>query len=506
MRMSPFRGDADLRQPNKVAAALAMIFMTSLRTGAARALLLAAAVVATAGAAAATPADALPTGTATLPPPSGDPLHIDFARDPFLRFMHDAAAPESFRAAVGAAVDAHPAVAAAIQNEAESTAVRTEVRSGLFPGLDAQLVGERSVARSLTGEQVFIEQLSPTQRNDATLAADQLLYDFGATSSRIHAASARIKAAQAEVERVATDTALRAVTAYYDVLTFQTLVELNAAQIDRHRQILTDTRARFVQGLGTGSDVARAEAYLADAEVAGMRYQRRLDAARGSYREVYAADAPVHPARPAPAASQAASEDAAVALSKTAPPVAAAAAQTAAARDDLSASKGDALPRLSASVTGNLYDLSSGTDNYDVRARILLRQTFSTGGASIARVDEARARYNSAEFTTQRIANESARDASVAWTDIALLEANTATLQDAYAANRRARDMFVGQFRVSRGTLLDLLRAEQDYFNAAANYLQGAVELDVARYTLLARTGELLPVFGLAFTSHEIAR
>jgi adhesin transport system outer membrane protein len=348
--------------------------------------------------------------------------------------------------------------------------------------------------------------LSPSQRNDATLAADQLIYDFGATSSRIHAASARVKAAQAEVERVATDTALRAVAAYYDVLTFQTLVELNAAQVTRHRQILADTRARFTQGVGTGSDVARAEAYLADAEVSGARFQRRLDSARGSFREIYGSDAPLHPARPVPPASQAETVDAAIALSKFAPAVVAAAAQTAAARDDLSAVKGDALPRLSAGVTGNLYDLSGGANNYDVRGQILLRQTFSTGGASIARIAQARARYTGAEFTTQRIANETARDAGVAWTDIALLEATTATLQDAYAANRRSRDMFVEQFHVSRGTLLDLLRAEQDYFNAAANYLQGAVELDVARYTLLARTGELLPVFGLAFTSHELVR
>ncbi len=54
---------------------------------------------------------------------------------------------------------------------------------------------------------------------------------------------------------------------------------------------------------------------------------------------------------------------------------------------------------------------------------------------------------------------------------------------------------------MSRGTLIELLRAEQDYFAAAAQYLQGNIELDVARFTLLARTGEILPVAGVKLSA-----
>ena len=449
----------------------------------------------------AAPATAAETGVATLPPPSGEPQRIDFAADPFLRFIETAAPAEPFRAKIGDAVAAHPAVAAALATEAETTAVRTEVRSGLFPRLDGQVVAGRSLARNLGGDKVFVERLSPTQRSDIVVAVDQLLYDFGATASRIGAANARIRAAEADVARTATETALRAVTAYYDVLTFQTLIELNDASVARHAQILADTRARFDQGLGSGGDVARAEAFLADVKVQGVRYQRRLDTARGSYREVFGEDAPLHLARPRAATSSAQSLDAAQALSRNAPPVAVAAARTAAARDDLAAAHDDGLPRISGGVTSSIYDIAGGANNYDVRGQLVLRQALSLGGATGARTAQARARYDREGFNTDRIASESARDAGVAWSDIALLEASTATLRNAYAANRRSRDIFVEQFRVSRGTLLDLLRAEQDYFASAANYLQGAVELDVARYVLLARTGEMLGVFGIDLRS-----
>ena len=45
-----------------------------------------------------------------------------------------------------------------------------------------------------------------------------------------------------------------------------------------------------------------------------------------------------------------------------------------------------------------------------------------------------------------------------------------------------------------------MLRVEQDYVAAASAYLQGAIERDLARYTLLARTGEILPLFGVVVT------
>jgi adhesin transport system outer membrane protein len=70
-------------------------------------------------------------------------------------------------------------------------------------------------------------------------------------------------------------------------------------------------------------------------------------------------------------------------------------------------------------------------------------------------------------------------------------------LQAAYLDSRRARDLFAEQFRVSRGTLFDVLRAEQDLLDTALALAQTSYELDVARFTLLARGGGLIERFGL---------
>lgn len=479
--------------------------MTRILFGGQAALLLAALCPAAPAAAAPAAAASTPPGP-SLPAPADNPLRIDFARDPFLRFVDLKGAPMPFRETVSGAVAAYPAVEAAIATQSETVAVKTEVRSAVFPNLDANVVAGRSLARNLDGDKVFVERLSPTQRSDAYVAADQLIYDFGATTARINAASARIKAAENEVARAASETALRAVNAWYDVFTYQTLVALNASTVTRYRQILSDTRDRFQRGVGTGSDVARAEAFLATAEVQGVAFQRRLDQARGTYRQFYGVEAPARLGRPDAPTSAATSVEAARQLSRNAPPVAVAEALASAAQQDVRASRGDALPRLGARITGNLYDLAGSADNYDVRGELLLRYQFATGGAQSARVEQARARLKNRQFDTERVALESERDATVAFNDIALLEANVVTLRDAYQANRVSRDMFFQQFLALRGTQLDLLDAEQDFFRSAADYLQGAVELDIARYVLLARTGELLPTFGIQLSSHELNR
>ena len=46
----------------------------------------------------------------------------------------------------------------------------------------------------------------------------------------------------------------------------------------------------------------------------------------------------------------------------------------------------------------------------------------------------------------------------------------------------------------ARGTLFDVVAAEDAYFEAATSYIQALSELDAARYVLLSRTGRLLEV------------
>jgi adhesin transport system outer membrane protein len=438
-----------------------------------------------------------------LPAPSGNPQSIDFNHDPLLQFMRDASPSMAFLEGVGEAVERHPAVTAAIAEQQATQAVRTQVRAGLFPRIDAQLVYGRALARDFGDRTAIAESLQPRARTDLTATGDQLLYDFGATGNRIAAANDRIGAAGAEVQRVASETALRAVTACYDVLNYQTLSELSAAMALRQAEILADVRMRVAQGLGAIGDITRTEAVLADTRAQGTRYDRYLEQARSRYHEAFGTDPPQRLFRTEPPRSAAHSLDAAQALAIKSPVVQAALRRAEAAERDYRAAKSDRLPRLSAGINISRYDVFKSSD-YEIRGTLVLRQSLFAGGRQRGIIDQASAQARNADALADRVNAESKRDASIAFTDVAALERTSATLETAYIANRRSRDAYVEQFRVSRGTLIELLRSEQDYLSAATSYLQAALELDVARYTLLDRTGEILPAVGVEFSTSSM--
>ena len=431
-----------------------------------------------------------------LPTPLSDPRTIDFGTDPVLSFVTRTSPSDDFIAAVASAVTRHPVLAEATAAAGVARAQRRETRAGLFPTLSASVTGSQSLSRDFIDTSAAVERLLPRGRADASLNADQLLFDFGATSGRIAGASARLRAANAEADRAASATALAATQAWYQIIGFQALVELSDALIDRHRTILSSTRARTEAGVGTGGDVARAEAGLADAIGDGARNARSLASVRARYRELFGSEAPLHLPRPkidVVIVSQTASLE----QSRRTPEVVSAEALADSARAEARAVRGDALPNLSAGVSGTRFNVFGAGPNYDVRAQVVLRASFSTGGAEMARINAAGTRIRAALATADRARIEAERDAETAFADARILATSVAAHSDAYRANRRNRDIMAEQFRLSRGSLIDLLRTEGDYFAAARELLLASIERDMASYTLLARTGGLLRHFAI---------
>ncbi|MBC7985417.1 MAG: TolC family protein, partial [Sphingomonadaceae bacterium] len=92
----------------------------------------------------------------------------------------------------------------------------------------------------------------------------------------------------------------------------------------------------------------------------------------------------------------------------------------------------------------------------------------------------------------ERVREEFVREAAVAWSDIQALEAQLDAQQRSYIATRQARDVLLERFISARGTLFDVLEAEEEYFQSAVLLIQTITELDAAHYVLLSRTGRLL--------------
>ena len=427
-----------------------------------------------------------------LPAPTGRPMEIDFSSDPVLRLRHQNATYEQFRAAVAAAVEQHPGIAEAAATEDEALGVVREARSAMRPTVDLNVTGYRVLAREFSNDPTnIIERSRPEQRTDAILTAQQVVFDFGATARRAAAAGARLRAAGADLEASADSVALNTVGSWYDVFGYRAIVALGEAYLASQRELRTAIETRISQGVSAEGDIASIDSEIAQSLTRLARFRRLLASAEARFTELTGGiPAPGGIVRaPAPALPVQNREDAALA-SQEAPSVRSARSIADASHDEARAARADQLPSVSAGVEAGRYGVFENEEDYDIRSRVGVR--WRLFGNTNARLDQAQARARAADARATRISEEAERDAAIAWSDLQALEEQMEAAETYYIASRRSRDVIVERFRMARGTLFDVVEAEDNYFEASASYIQTLTELDAARYILLSRTGRLL--------------
>lgn len=419
-------------------------------------------------------------------------MAIDFSNDPVLRLRHEQAGFDQFRAAIATAVERHPGTAESAAGEDEARAALTEARQGLLPTVDINLTSYHVIARDFSNDPFnIIERSRPLQRTDALLSVQQILFDFGATARRITAAGARLRAAGADLEAAADRVAVGAVAAWYDVFSFRALVSLTEAFVASQRDLRAAVEIRIRQGVSAEGDLARVDSYIAQAETRLAQFRRTLANAEARFAEL--TGSPPGPIGRAPTPGPAVtSRDEAVLAAEQSATVRSAEAQSDAARNEARAARADRLPRVAVGVDAGRYGVIETERDYDIRGNIGLR--YRIFGGVDARADQASARARAADAHASRIREEAGRDAAIAWSDVQALEAQLTALEASYIASRRSRDVIAERFRAARGTLFDVVAAEDSYFESATAYIQALTELDAARYVLLSKMGRLLDV------------
>lgn len=423
-------------------------------------------------------------------------MTIDPATDPILGLARQHAPTATFRAVIAAAVARSPSIDESLAQQQEAVAARNEARAGQLPVADVSLSTFKIISRSFSNDfDAILESSRPDHRSDAILHVQQSVFDFAAASRRVRAGNARIVAAAAATEDTGTQLALRAIAAWYSVYGYRALVRLGDAFAASQRSLRTGMEDRIRQGYAAPGDLAQIDGYIASADTQLADFRRSLAGAEAQYVALTGAAPPADLARaPEPDLSGLNAQTAA-ASSASLPAVRAARASAAASRLDARATKADEFPKLSASLDAGRYGIVETNHDYDIRGTVTL--ALRLGGGAVERTAQARARADGADAKARGAEIDAARDAGIAWSDVAALEQAREAIAANYIASRRSRDVLVERFRVSRGNLLDVIGADGNYFSVAARYIQTVIELDTARYTLLARTGRLLPALGI---------
>ncbi len=440
-----------------------------------------------------------------LPKPSGRPMDLDFSRDPILAIARSSESYPAFRAMIADAVARHPARAEADAGYEEAEAAEDEALAQRFPSGEVSVSSFKTISRDFSNDPTnIIERSRARKRTDATLQLTQPVFDFGLTKNRIAAATARLRASAADIESTDDQVALRAIAAWYDVFAYRALVSLSTIFAENQRDLRRAVEQRIRQGVSAEGDIALVDSYVGGADRRLAEAQRELKRAEARYTEFFGT-APPPDAKRAPqvAIGPLSRERVALAALRTARVISSEAAAQA-SRNDAKATHAQNRPQVSVGVDAGRYGVLENDRDYDVRGRVTLRQRLFGGTESRARQADARAK--GADARAQRTREEAVREAVIAWSDVEALQGSLGALEASYMASRRSRDVIAERFRVSRGTLFDILSAEENLLNAATSYIRTLTELDTARYALLSRTGRLLPALELEQASKSVLK
>ena len=419
--------------------------------------------------------------------------------------LQDLGGEDEFKRQVRRAIGAHPVFHAQVAQRKQTQQGARAERAALYPQLAASLTGDYVIAREFnTGTDNVVESLQPGGRLNAGLSVSQLLFDGGASFQRIKAAKARDRQNQQSINARINDLALSALSAYHDLAIHRAIYALGQQFIRDHISLLNDVKERNRLGAGTRADVYRAEARLAAAQARVAQIKESMRIAEVRFEEFYPPQEEELRRPSLVVAGAHSSRDAIVAQAiEVHPEVLAAKARTEESRATFKATRAQRMPELRASVNAVKFDLLEGDQDFDVRAGVNVNYNLFGGGARSAAIAQAREAARQQQFEASQIRDDIARNAAIAFEQHNASEEKLDALQAAVIAHYKAKKLVAERFKAARGDLIDVLQAENDYFEAGVAFLAGVAELDMATYNLMEHSGELLRHFSPQNTQDE---
>lgn len=328
------------------------------------------------------------------------------------------------------------------------------------------------------------------------LQAEVPLYDWGRSQLAIDSAKEQVLATRQALVGVEQDVLLSATQAFFDVREAleQVALQQNSVRvIQQERQAAQD---RFDVGEITVTDVALADARLAETRAALAAAQGSLEIARESYL-LATGKKPNKLSSPPPLPKRPASLDAARSIAqKNHPAVKQAQRSAAAAELGVAAAAAERKPTLSANVgVGVGRDLDQFSNDYDTRLNgsvgLELNQTIYSGGRLPAQHRKAMALRDEARSILLNTARQVSQQVGNAWANIDVARAQIGAIDEQISAAQQAYDGLREEALLGARTTLDVLDAEQDLLQARADKISAEVGLQLAHYQLLAAMGLL---------------
>ena len=327
-----------------------------------------------------------------------------------------------------------------------------------------------------------------------SIAIRQLLFDGFASLHDIWRQAARVDAAAARTHERSELIALDASEAYIDVVRYTRLIALADENVKAHRSILSNVRQRFQGGRAGQGDLEQTIERVEAAEVTLTEFRRALEDARAKFRKAIGIE-PHNLRGPGRLQGLPPSKDQVLAVAITDnPTIKAAQADTDAARQAFHQSAGRFMPTVvleARASQGHDTDTFPGHFSQESLKVVASWDIFRGGQDVWNRVEQAE-RYNQTTMAHARLQRDANEFIDKAWAARVITAQRIAKLEAQVASAVKVIAAYSKEYDLGQRSLIDLLNAENQSFNAQVSLISARSVAVFADYQVLAAMGKLL--------------
>ena len=413
-----------------------------------------------------------------------------------------AAEPFSINDALREAAKSHPGVGEASANRRATESELRQTQSTLLPQvrIDA-FVGQEKFDQSasiVSGTALPIPAVGTgvwRTGSQESVVIRQLLFDGFASIHDIWRQSARVNAAAFRVRERTELLALDAAEAYVDVVRYLRLVDLAQQNVATHEKIFSNVNSRFAGGRAGEGDLEQARERVENAKAQRDEFRRSLEDARSKYRKVVGLE-PINVRFPGPLGGMPGTRDEALATAvRFNATLLAAQADADAAKHAFRVTDGAFVPTVALEGRATHYDNTYpflGITHEDYSGRVVMSWDIFRGGQDVWKRTEAAERSVQATMAHARLQRDALESIDKAWSARTITRDRIADLTRQLAADRKTIAAFDKEYELGQRSLIDLLNAQNQYFNAAVSLTSARGVIVFADYQLLAAMGTLL--------------
>jgi outer membrane protein, adhesin transport system len=413
-----------------------------------------------------------------------------------------AAEPFSINDALREAAKSHPGIGEASANRRATESELRQTQSTLLPQvrIDA-FVGQEKFDQSASiasGTALPIPAVGTgvwRTGSQESVVVRQLLFDGFASIHDIWRQSARVNAAAFRVRERTELLALDAAEAYVDVVRYLRLVDLAQQNVATHEKIFSNVNSRFAGGRAGEGDLEQARERVENAKAQRDEFRRSLEDARSKYRKVVGLE-PINVRFPGPLGGMPGTRDEALATAvRFNATLLAAQADADAAKHAFRVTDGAFVPTVALEGRATHYDNTYpflGITHEDYSGRVVMSWDIFRGGQDVWKRTEAAERSVQATMAHARLQRDALESIDKAWSARTITRDRIADLTRQLAADRKTIAAFDKEYELGQRSLIDLLNAQNQYFNAAVSLTSARGVIVFADYQLLAAMGTLL--------------